>query len=274
MTIPPVEPWFPGIRATSRSPWSRSGTSSERSKLPLIFTEPVSHISSHFPCSAVLLWTRLRLQSRFGRGVVSERMQLRMLGVVLAYFASPCHGQHVWEKPVERWTSDDASRVLTNSPWAKPATMKIPGEEPVGIIVRWETALPVQAALQKLGLLPVIGSRRSSEGAIAVVTFPKEWARTNRSRINDWQRAKAWLEATGTQATPAKETRILEAEDGIPMLAFAFAKSRALLEPAAFRLPFFSRNLKRLTVRMVLGQSSVSSSFKLPDMFFLGMPEL
>jgi hypothetical protein len=202
-------------------------------------------------------------------------MQLLMLSVVLACFAaSTCDGQHVWDKPVEQWTSEDASRILTNSPWAKPATVKIPGEDPTGVTVRWETALPVQAALKKLGMLPAIRPSRSSEEAIAVVAFPKEWARAHRSQINDWQRCKVWLEATGMQPAPAMEVRILEAEDGLPMLAFAFTKSGALLQPAEFRLPFFSRNLKRLTVRMVLGPSSVSSSFRLPDMVFLGKPEL
>jgi hypothetical protein len=201
-------------------------------------------------------------------------MQLLMAGFLLAYIASPCYGRHVWEKPSEEWTSADASLVLTDSPWARPATIRIPREAPLEVIVRWETALPIQAALQKLGLLPVSWSRQSSETAIVVVTFPKDWARTHRSYIADWQGAKAWLEGTGVPASPAMEIRILEAEDGIPIVAFAFERSPALLEPAEFRLPFFSRDLKRLTVRIVLGELSVGSSFRLREMFFHGVPEL
>lgn len=174
---------------------------------------------------------------------------------------------------MDEWTEADAMRVLSDSPWAKPASFRTSEGETVTAVIRWDTARPVQAALHKVGLLPMTPDSRAG-AAVAVVSFPRAWAVHHKDEVRRWQHAQAQLRATGSRTIPAHETRLLELDDDVPALAFVFAKSQDLLQPAAVRLPFFQKNVKRITVSVSLGTASIQCIFPLAAMMFRGAPEL
>jgi hypothetical protein len=64
-------------------------------------------------------------------------------------------GADFWiETPFYKWSDQEVGRMLTNSPWARRAEVKVKGSVPAGapavyIIVRWQTAVPIRQAVAR-----------------------------------------------------------------------------------------------------------------------------
>src|ERR1035437_10494452 len=78
-------------------------------------------------------------------------MKRLLIGVLLAL---PSFAGDPWETPRSQWTQQDAPRILNASPWAKP-------DGRTKAIVRWDSARPVQLAIEKLNGKPAIGGHAS-----------------------------------------------------------------------------------------------------------------
>src|ERR1035438_3295533 len=139
------------------------------------------------------------------------QMKRLLIGVLLAL---PSFAGDVWDTPLSQWTQQDATRILNASPWAK-------ADGRTKAVVRWDSARPVQLAIEKLNGKPAIVDHASSY-VIAVVGLTAP----DRSQMPE-----AYLTATGRNRIPSVETRMLD-----DTIYFFFPRIE-LLQPIVFRLP-------------------------------------
>lgn len=201
---------------------------------------------------------------------------MKEFAVWLALFA-PAMGQpRSWEKAPEQWSDADAKRILTESPWAKPTNLKVHGASQRSpssrVTLRFEGALPVRLALQKVGVAPA-GTPDPSECAV-VVEFPKGWAQY-RDAAGDWHDAQAWLEPAGAPRVQAFRVRLIEERDDVAALVFLFKRTSEMTSARYARLPIFlKRNLKTIKFDGHVGSLGWKQSFSLPEMIYQGRLEL
>src|ERR1019366_10491004 len=138
-------------------------------------------------------------------------MKRLLIGVLLAL---PSFAGDPWRTPLPQWTQQDATRILTASPWAKP-------DGRIKAIVRWDSARPVQLAIEKLNGNPTIADHESSYViAIVGLTVPERSPKP-----------EAYLRATGRNPIPSIETRILD------NAIFFFFPRTGVIQPMVFRFP-------------------------------------
>jgi hypothetical protein len=169
-----------------------------------------------------------------------------------------------WEKPFVAWTKDDASRILTRSPWAKPtATHDRSGTQQ--IVVRWEDALPIRQALGKMGLEPAPSNRAFY--AVAVVLRPGDGH-------HDWSASRASLRTSGRTASVSSDVRTKTLADGTQRVIFWFPRTLDIGEPRSFRLPFLIVHSRAIEFEVRADSLEIRQSFPLQDLFYLGNFEL
>jgi hypothetical protein len=173
----------------------------------------------------------------------------RLLIAVL--MALPSFAGDPWETPGSQWTQQDATRVLNASPWAK-----LDGRTKA--LVRWDSARPVQLAIEKLNGKPPIGDHASSY-VIAVVglTVPE------RS-----QKPEACLTPTGRKRISSVETTILD-----NAVYFSFPRTE-LLQPIVFRLPLGVKLGNDIEFAARIGAVDVKTKFSLRSMTYLDRLEM
>ena len=176
------------------------------------------------------------------------QMKRLLIGVLLAL---PSFAGDPWETPRSQWTQQDATRILNASPWAKP-------DGRTKAIVRWDSARPVQLAIERLNGKPAIGDHASSY-VIAVVglTVPE------RS-----QKPEAYLTATGRNRIPSVETTILD-----NAIYFFFPRTE-LLQPIVFRLPLGVKFGNDIEFAGRIGAVDVKTKLSLRSMTYLGKLEM
>ena len=175
-------------------------------------------------------------------------MNKLLIGVLLAL---PSFAGDPWETPLSQWTQQDATRILNASPWAKP-------DGRIKAIVRWDSARPVQLAIEKLNGKPTIADRQSYY-AIAVVGLMV----AERS-----PKPEAYLRATGRKSIPSVETRILD------NAIFFFFPRAELLQPIVFRLPLGLKLGNDVEFAARIGALDVKKKFFLSSMTYLGKLEM
>jgi hypothetical protein len=185
--------------------------------------------------------------------------------ILLALCMSACGlAEQPWKKPVDSWTKDDASRILTRSPWAKPiAAHQRSGTQQ--IVVRWEDALPIQQALEKMGLEPAPSNR--SFYAVAVVLRPTDGH-------HDWSASRASLKTSGRTGCASSDVRTKTLADGTQLVVFRFPKTLEIGEPRSFRLPFLTVHSRAIEFEVRADSLEIRQSFPLQDLFYLGNFEL
>lgn len=127
---------------------------------------------------------------------------------MLAYGGDP------WKQPASEWREETAQRILHDSPWAKPVKGR-------SITVRWESAAPVQLAIEKLHQKPLSAGCESCL-VIALVGTTASIDETS----------PACLKTTGRK--PVRAFKV-EKQDGSTVLFF---DAREVFTPTVFRLPF------------------------------------
>jgi len=175
------------------------------------------------------------------------QMKRLLIGVLLAL---PSFAGDPW-RTLPQLTQQDATRILTSSPWAKP-------DGRIKAIVRWDSARPVQLAIQRLNGNPTIADHESSY-VIAVVglTVPERSPKP-----------EAYLRATGRNPIPSIETRILD------NAIFFFFPRRGLLQPIGFRFPLGPKLGNDVEFAARIGTLDVKRKFSLNRMTYLGKLEM
>ncbi len=170
--------------------------------------------------------------------------------LICASLALPSFAGAPWRTPLPQWTQQDATQMLNSSPWAKP-------DSRIKAIVRWDSARPVQLAIEKLHGKPTIADHQSCY-AIAVVGL------TSGERS---AKAAAYLRPTGRNKIPSVETKILD-----NAIVFFFPRAEPL-QPVVFRLPGLKLgNDVEFAAR--IGALDVKKKFSLRSMTYLGRLEI
>lgn len=196
---------------------------------------------------------------------------------VLLAILTPIRGQsQPWDKPTEQWSDADVKRILIESPWAKPTNLQVHGalqrSSSSRITVRFEGALPIRLALQRVGRAPVEISD-PAEFAV-VVEFPKGWAQY-RDAVRDWNDAQAWVETAGAPRIQNLSVRLIEEKDDVAALVFLFKRTPELTSTRYARLPIFlKRNLKTIKLDGHVGALGWKQSFSVREMVYQGQLEL
>ena len=175
-------------------------------------------------------------------------MKRLLIGVLLAL---PGFAGGPWEAPLSQWTKEDATRILNASPWAKP-------DGRTKAIVRWDSARPVQLAIERLNRKPAIGEDASSY-VIAVVGL---------TALERAQKPEAYLTATGRNRIAAVETRMLD-----DVMYFFFPRAE-LLQPIVFRFPLGAKFGNDIEFAARIGAVDVKTKFSLRSMTYLGKLEM
>ncbi len=82
-------------------------------------------------------------------------MSQRPRAVLITLWAASVFGGDFWlETPFHKWSDQEVGRMLTGSPWAQKAEVKLKGNVPAGmprisVIVRWQTAVPIRQAVAR-----------------------------------------------------------------------------------------------------------------------------
>src|ERR1035441_10685304 len=178
----------------------------------------------------------------------SVQMNRLLIGVLLAL---PSFAGDPWATPRSQWTQQDATRILNASPWAKP-------DGRIKAIVRWDSARPVQLAIEKLNGKPTIGDHASSYMIAVVGLMVPERSPT----------LEAYLRATGRNRIPSIETRIVE------NAVLFFSPRTELLQPVVFRLPLGLKLGNDVEFAARIGAVDVKKTFSLGRMTYLGRLEM
>jgi hypothetical protein len=175
-------------------------------------------------------------------------MKRLLIGVLLAL---PSFAGDPWRTPLPQLTQQDATRILNASPWAKP-------DGRTKVIVRWDSARPVQLAIERLNGNPTIADYESSY-VIAVVglTVPERSPKP-----------EAYLRATGRNPIPSIETRIMD------NVIFFFFPRAGLLQPIVFRCPLGLKLGNDVEFAARIGALDVKRKFSLNRMSYLGKLEM
>ena len=67
-----------------------------------------------------------------------------------------CSSANFWSlRPPDAWTAAEVKEIVTASPWARAATVRVPeGMVATAIVVRWDSAAPVREACSVGGMVP------------------------------------------------------------------------------------------------------------------------
>ncbi len=200
-------------------------------------------------------------------------------------------------KPASQWSPEDAKQVLTDSPWAKSVEPgvdrtanggrgsravlgrggigigvggrgggvgRVPpprtGGTPASVIVRWESALPVQEAQLKTNADAPAVSEDSY--TIAVVGLPNRLAGSDPDALAAQLKHQAELGREGRKSIRSSEARVLPRDEGLIIL-FSFPRSEEIV-PADRSIEFKAR----------IGGFEIDSSFDLPGMTYAGKLQL
>jgi hypothetical protein len=166
--------------------------------------------------------------------------------LICALLALPSFAGDPWRTPHLQWTQQDAAQILNSSPWAKP-------DGRGKAIVRWDSALPVQLAIEKLNGKPTIADYHSY-CAIAVVGLTV----AERS-----PKPEAYLRASGRHPIQSVETRILD-----NAVIFLFPRAE-LLQPIVVRLPLGVKLGNDVEFAARIGALEVKKKFSLGSMTYL-----
>lgn len=168
----------------------------------------------------------------------------------------PLVAQDWTDRKIADWTEDDAKAALTDSPWAKPVephyvTVKSAERQrprfsigglgrvevkrdgrtgtpvdrppaPPRLIVRWESAPEVQAALVKAGIADAPSIPDGSD-VVAVLGLPSRM-------VGDQKKLRAELKREGKPVVMSTGVRVLQRDDGT-MVLFLFPRTD---RPATF----------------------------------------
>jgi len=171
--------------------------------------------------------------------------------LICALLTLPGFAGDPWRTPFPQWTQQDATRILNASPWAKP-------DGRLKAIVRWDSARPVQLAIERLNGKPTIGDHESSYViAVMGLTVPERSAKP-----------EATLRATGRNPIPSVETRILD-----NAIIFFFPRTE-LIQPTVFRLPLGVKFGNDVEFDGRIGAQDVKGKFSLRSMTYLGKLEM
>jgi hypothetical protein len=179
-----------------------------------------------------------------------QRVQMKRI-LICALVALPSFAGDPWRTPLTQWTQQDAAQILNSSPWAKP-------DGRIKAVVRWDSARPVQLAIEKLNGKPTIADRQSHY-AIAVVGL---------TVAAGSPKPEAYLRASGRNPIPSVETRILD-----NAITFFFPRTE-LLQPVVFRLPLGLKLGNDVEFAARIGALDVKKKFSLKSMTYLGKLEM
>ena len=162
------------------------------------------------------------------------------------------------------WTTDDADRVLTDSPWAKPTTVGVPElRAEIYLTVRWASALPVrQAFALQQSKAPETIEIAEPEYVVEIAGFPTTLIRQGARRF---------------EAELADSARLIVA--GRPNLkpVSAHVPEHGMHLMATLRFPKFETlDTKEgdIAIQAASGSLKVDQRFKLKDMIYDGRLEL
>jgi hypothetical protein len=201
------------------------------------------------------------------------------LVIALFALAGASMGQPVWDKNSDRWTDTDVARILSDSPWAKSATVRVRASDSglqnppttIRVTVRFESALPIRLALLKSGFVPA--SVADQAKCVVVVQFPGPWAKYS-PVAGDWRSAQARLAPAGSASVWSSEVRLIEEKDNVAALVYTFQRSAALAAPRYVSVPFVRRNFKTVSFEANVGKLNLRLRYSIPAMTFMGRIEL
>lgn len=194
------------------------------------------------------------------------------LVIALCTLAGASMGQQAWDKKADLWTDSDVIQILSDSPWAKSATLRIASPQAtLRVTARFESALPIRLALLKSGVVPA--SVADPGKCTVVVQFTGEWANYS-SVMGDWRKARAQLAPGGSAGIWSSDVRLIEERDHVAALVYTFDRSTALTTPRYFALPFVKRNLKAVSFETEVGKLKLRLRYFIPAMAYMGRIEL
>jgi hypothetical protein len=190
-----------------------------------------------------------------------------LLALTLAVFAEPA-----WTGPPETWTDKTARQILSSSPWSKstrPQPSVSQGKIWPTFIIRWESALPVVLAHEKLG------NNQSLQGGRGYYTIAVIGPLEQVSTPVDNTKIRAVLKATGKAAVTAAQCRAMRERNGAAVLLFLFPAILDIGEPRRFRLPFgLTSNAWDIEFSVDFGTLKLRQTFPLEEMIYRGSLEL
>jgi hypothetical protein len=189
-----------------------------------------------------------------------RQFAVNMLAAFLV--AGTLFGQEFWEKKQYlTWTSEEITRLTTNSPWAKEVRAPVGGQE-VKLMITWLTAMPIKEAVLKErmdagGVLAdsakEIMEDKEDYYAIGVTGIPKDLAR---------QLSEAWLKIPGKpDIQPSKGDFQDRGRTVDLMILFARANPITLAD-------------KEVEVVLKISGNDIAKKFPLNEMVFNGKLEL
>jgi hypothetical protein len=189
-----------------------------------------------------------------------RQFAVNMLAAFLV--AGTLFGQEFWEKKQYlTWTSEEITRLTTNSPWAQEVRAPVGGQE-VKLMITWLTAMPIKEAVLKErmdagGVLAdsakEIMEDKEDYYAIGVSGIPKDLAR---------QLSEAWLKIPGKpDIQPSKGDFQDRGRTVDLMILFARANPITLAD-------------KEVEVVLKISGNDIAKKFPLNEMVFNGKLEL
>ncbi len=220
-----------------------------------------------------------------------QRLKLFPLLLLLAMSTNAIAGEEFWEvKPVETWSSKEVAMLLGKSPWAKQAKIRFndsaipplvgwtgaPGGGPIGapgegmkppkIVIRWQSAAPIQLALQFTKAEKELERMNQEESffIISAIGFPPVMVAGGK---RPGQFNQNLLKATfliPKTASPIKPSKIeeLSGAEGLILLFFFFRADKIL--PEEKEIEFISDT----------GFIKMQAKFSLNQMIYKGKREL
>ncbi len=204
----------------------------------------------------------------------SFRPTSRFAPLLIATLGLPAAAQNIWDKPSKEWTETDAKRILSESPWAGKADA-VCGSRRVksGVYVRLEGSTPVREALLKVGVLPA-SPKEVRQISIAIL-IPTSGNRE--CAITDLDGAKKSATIRLPEGRPPEQStsvRLLKQDDKQDLLIFSFIRPDPLPVPQVFRLPGVTLHSSQLSFSAIIAKFTVTKSFSLNGMYYLGQLEL
>jgi hypothetical protein len=172
--------------------------------------------------------------------------------LVYLALALPSFATDPWKMPHSAWTEEDARRILQSSPWAK----AIPGS---GANIRWESARPVQLAIEKMmGKAPAL----SCSGCYAV-------AIVGGTNLELTTTSVATLKANGRPRISSIGSKMIG-----DAAVFIFPRHEELGQPIVFRLPVGVKLGNTIDFETEIGGRIVKQRFLPGRMTYDGRVEL
>jgi hypothetical protein len=194
-----------------------------------------------------------------------------MIGLLVTVSVVRAFSQTPWNLEPSAWSENTARAILTASPWAKrvrPQSLNGAGMGTPALTIRWESALPIVLAHQRVEGTPLLPERPAYR-AVAVVNLAEHWTPNSELKFT------AFLKPSGKPSIASQECRRIPQRDGTEVLLFLFPAAIDVGEPRRFRLPFgMTSNAWEVEFSADLGVIRVKQVFPLEDMIYLGKLEL